>query len=149
MTHWEFNLIFEFCWTLPALVLKTGFLEHSCFRSVERGTKNVTTVKWSSWEHYIILACELLVVWFSVRINKGWNMASSYWLCANVITQLLPSEVLCKQLYHRECPLNCEVLLLCYHRELAASQSLSAHVKADPVPMLGHVLEIHLSPKSN
>lgn len=144
------HLIFVFCWALPMLVLKIVFWEYSCFKSDEKGTKNaIMLVKLSSREHCIIPACELLVFWFSIKINKDWKMTSSCWLCANFITQPLPSEVLCKQVYCRGCSLNREVFLACYHRRLTASQSLSAHVKTDPVPMLGHVLEIHLSSKSN
>lgn len=47
-------------------------------------------------------------------------MTSSYWLCANFVTQ---------------------------KRDM--SQSLPAPVKLAPAPVLGHVLEIHLSSKLN
>lgn len=78
------------------------------------------SVKCSSWEHCIIPACELLVFWLSIKINKGWKMTSSYWLCANFVTQ-----------------------------KRDTSQSLSAPVKPAPAAVLGHVLEIHLSSKLN
>lgn len=122
------------------------FWEYSCFESDEKGSKNaIMLVKWSFWEQCIIPACELLVVWFSIRINKRWKMTRSCWLCASFITELLLSEALCKQLDRRGRSLNCEVFPLCYHWTLAASQSLPAPVATDPVPVLGHLLEIHLS----
>lgn len=123
------------------------FWERSCFESDEKGAKNaIMSVKWSSGEHCIIPACEVLVVWFSIRVNQRWKMSRSSWLCASFIPQLFPSEALCKQL---DVQGTFSGLWGLPATEQTARQSLAAPLQTDPAPLLGHLVGIHLSSKSN
>lgn len=151
VAHWEVsctraNLVFVLCWTLPTLALKAAFFwGYSCFESDEKGAKNaIMSVKWSSGEHCIIPACELSVVWFSVRVNQRWKMTRSSWLCASFIPQLFPSEALCKQLDVQGTFSGLRGLPA---TEQTARQSLAAPLQTDPAPLLGHLVGIHLSSK--